>query len=65
VSRPGDNLPAFRASQLEFAAHVRHPDLNAAPADVEARRMRIYVELVYNNLERFLPIHFPSRVEYR
>jgi hypothetical protein len=54
-----DNLPEYRARQLEFAAHVRHPEHNAAPADVEPRRMRIYVDLVYNNVERFLASTFP------
>lgn len=59
VPRPGDNLPDFRAVQLEFAAHLRHPILNPAPADVEPRRMRIYAELFYNNIERFLANSFP------
>jgi len=59
VPRLGDNLPAFRAVQLEFAAHVRHPELHPAPGDVEPRRMRIYAELIYNNIERFLANSFP------
>lgn len=55
----GANLAPFRAIQLDFAAHVRHPSLNPAPPDVEPRRMRIYAELVYNNIERFLANTFP------
>jgi hypothetical protein len=53
------DLPRFCAAQLEFAAHVRNPAVHPAPADVEPRRMRIYVELIYNNVERFLANTFP------
>ncbi|MGE0624899.1 MAG: DUF2063 domain-containing protein [Pseudomonadales bacterium] len=55
----GSNLPGFRAAQLEFAAHIRNPDVNPKPADVDARRMAIYVDLFYNNIERFLASGFP------
>jgi hypothetical protein len=53
-SRRGDNLPAYRAVQFRFSAHVRDPSANPPPPDVEPRRMRVYVDLVYNNIERFL-----------
>ena len=59
MPRPGSNLPGFRETQLEFAAHIRNPDTHARPSDVEARRMRIYVELFYNNIEGFLASGFP------
>ncbi len=59
MAKRGSNLPDFRAAQLEFAAHIRDPDSHPRPADVEARRMRIYVELFYNNIERFLASGFP------
>lgn len=59
MNRPGSNLPRFRATQIEFAAHLRNPQANPRPADVEARRMRIYVDLFYNNIERFLASGFP------
>lgn len=55
----GSNLPDFRAVQLEFAAHIRNPAENPKPADVEDRRMRVYRELVYNNIEGFLAGAFP------
>jgi hypothetical protein len=45
--------------QYAFAAHIRDPDVNAAPADVEDRRMKIYRELFYNNVEGFLASGFP------
>lgn len=59
MARRGSNLPGFRAAQLEFAAHLRNPEANPRPADVDARRMQIYVDLVYNNIERFLASGFP------
>ena len=59
MSRPGDNLPGFRAHQLDFAAHIRDPEGHAAPPDVEPRRMQIYLDLFYNNIESFLAGAFP------
>ena len=51
--------PDFRAAQLAFAAHIRNPEVNPAPADIEPRRMKIYLELFYNNIENFLARGFP------
>jgi hypothetical protein len=45
--------------QYEFAAHIRSPETRPAPADVEDRRMAIYRELFYNNVEGFLCNSFP------
>ena len=59
MSPSGNNLPDFRATQLEFAAHIRNPEENPRPTDVEARRMKIYLELFYNNIEGFLASGFP------
>jgi len=59
MSRQGSNLPDFRDAQLNFAAHIRNPAVNSAPADVEPRRMKIYLELFYNNIENFLASGFP------
>lgn len=39
------DLPLFKKTQYEFAAHIRDPQLNPKPADVEARRMNIYTDL--------------------
>ena len=55
----GSNLPGFRAAQLDFAAHIRNPERNPLPPDVEARRMRIYVDLFFNNIEGFAASAFP------
>ncbi|MGD8817153.1 MAG: putative DNA-binding domain-containing protein [Acidobacteriota bacterium] len=59
MSRTGSNLPGFREVQLEFAAHIRDPDAHPRPADVDQRRMQIYVDLFYNNIEGFLGSGFP------
>ncbi len=46
--------PAFLRLQHEFAAHIRDPGQQPAPADIEDRRMAIYRELVYRNVESLL-----------
>lgn len=56
---PGSNLPSYRDAQLAFAAYIRNPDVNPAPADVEDRRMAIYRELFFNNIHSFLTNNFP------
>ncbi|MCZ6853699.1 MAG: putative DNA-binding domain-containing protein [Gammaproteobacteria bacterium] len=59
MSKRGSNLPGFRAAQIDFAAHIRNPEIHPRPADVEQRRMRIYLRLFYNNIENFLASAFP------
>ena len=53
------NLPSFKQAQYEFAAHIRDPKANPKPADIEARRMNIYNELFYNNVEDFIANTYP------
>ena len=53
------NAPEFQAYQLAFARHIRDPKAHARPAGIPARRMKIYNELLYNNLEGFLLACFP------
>ncbi len=50
---------SFQSTQLVFAAHLRDPLHNPAPADIEDRRMAIYRDLIYNNIESFLSGGFP------
>ncbi|HEY9097696.1 MAG TPA: putative DNA-binding domain-containing protein [Thiobacillus sp.] len=52
-------LPEFQRYQLDFTAHIRDPKAHPRPAGVEARRMKIYNELLYNNVEGFLLACFP------
>lgn len=49
----------FQKTQYQFAAHLRHPQLNAAPVGIEDRRLQIYRDLFYNNVEDFLSNAFP------
>lgn len=51
--------PEFIRKQYEFAAHIRNPEKNPLPSDVEQRRMNIYSELFYNNVEGFMSNTFP------
>jgi len=52
-------LPLFKQTQYAFAAHIRNPALNPIPDDVEARRMKIYSELFFNNVEDFISNTYP------
>lgn len=52
-------IASFQKTQYDFAAHLRDPDLNPAPTDIEDRRMKIYRDLVYNNIETFISSGFP------
>ena len=52
-------LPAFKKHQYEFTAHIRDPKKNAMPDGIEDRRMGIYRELLYNNIEGFIASGFP------
>lgn len=49
----------FQHSQYRLAAHLRDPEQNPAPADIEDRRLGIYRELIYNNIESFIAGGFP------
>lgn len=50
--------------QARFAAHIRNPDQQAAVdiapgLAIESRRLKIYRELIFNNLESFISGTFP------
>ena len=52
--------PELLKKQLyEFAAHIRDPENIAAPAEIENRRMGIYRDLFFNNIQGFLGNTFP------
>jgi len=52
-------LPAFQRYQLAFTAHLRDPKAHPRPRKVEARRMALYRELLYNSVESALLACFP------
>ena len=48
----------FRQLQRQFSAHIRDRDTFDYPG-IEDRRLRVYRELFYNNIEGFLRRGFP------
>ncbi len=53
------NRMDFRETQTQFANAIRDPANNPIPGDIEARRMTIYQELFYNNIQGFIANGFP------
>jgi uncharacterized protein len=49
----------FREMQYAFTRHIRDPDNQPAPDDIEDRRMQIYRGLLYRNVEGFIAQSFP------
>lgn len=52
-------LPEFQRYQFAFTAHILDPRAHPRPPGVEARRMKVYNELLVNNIEGFLLACFP------
>lgn len=50
---------SLKEIQFAFTAHLRDPENNPAPDAIEDRRMGIYRDLFYNNVEGFLKKGFP------
>lgn len=59
TASPSDIQADFQAFQFAFTRHIRNPKAHPRPAGVSAQRMRVYNELLYNNLEGFLLACFP------
>ena len=49
----------FMRLQRAFAAHLRDPEQVAAPGGHEARRLDVYRQAVYANIERFMRDNYP------
>ena len=58
-TRNTPDRPAFVRQQYAFAAHIRNPEKNPGPEGIEERRMKIYRELFYNNVEGFIANTYP------
>lgn len=56
---PDATAPGLKELQRRFTAHVRNPAEVSAPEGIEGRRMKIYNDLIYNNIEGFLSGGFP------
>lgn len=58
-----ENLPYFQQLQLQFTAHIRNPQKYDYQPEtekpIEARRLKIYEELFFNNLQDFFSQLFP------
>ncbi|OOG23792.1 DUF2063 domain-containing protein [Thioalkalivibrio denitrificans] len=52
-------IPRFQQLQRALTAHLRDPQGSPPPEGVESRRVGIYRELIYNNVEGFLSRGFP------
>jgi len=49
----------LREQQSALTRHLRDPDGHAAPAGIEERRLAIYRDLLFNNIEALLAGNFP------
>lgn len=52
-------LAEFQKQQFAFTATIRDPERFQTPEGIEERRMAVYRELVYNNVEDLLANFFP------
>ncbi len=50
---------SLRDAQLNMARYLRNPETEAPPPGIEARRLQIYQDLIYNNIEGFISGGFP------
>ena len=57
MNRSGES--DLRTSQMKMARFLRNPAVEAAPEGIEARRLQVYLDLVYNNIEGFIRGGFP------
>ncbi|SER37662.1 hypothetical protein SAMN05421690_102229 [Nitrosomonas sp. Nm51] len=51
--------PDFMQQQYAFTAYIRNPEHHSCPRDIEERRMKIYCDLLYNNVEGFMASTYP------
>ena len=59
-----DLIPAdFQKLQINFTQHLRDPEKKPIPKGIENRRMLIYRDLLFNNLNGFLTGNFPVLYE--
>jgi hypothetical protein len=56
---PLHDVPDFMSFQAAFAARIRDPDGQPTPRGVNPRRMQVYEDLLFNNLDGFLRACYP------
>src|SRR5690554_8217218 len=49
----------FQRMQYQFTRYLRQPELQTPPSAIERRRLAIYRDLIYNNIESFIRGAFP------
>lgn len=63
MSHSAEKLPYFQQLQMQFAAHIRNPEIEAyAPQGekpIEERRLKAYQDLFFNNVRDFFSQLFP------
>lgn len=59
MSSVADKTDKFQGLQRDLAAHLRAPDQFLPPPKIEERRLAIYRDLIYNNIESFIASGFP------
>jgi len=52
-------MPAFVQLQRQLTNHIRNPEQCSGPEYIEPRRLKIYRELFFNNIEGFVSAGFP------
>jgi hypothetical protein len=52
-------MPEFQQLQRQLTEHIRNPAVAAQPENVEPRRITIYRDLFFNNIEGFVSNSFP------
>jgi len=52
-------LTPTQATQRAFAAYLRDPEHATQPDDIEPRRLSVYAELFFNNVESLISANFP------
>ncbi len=55
-------MAEFQAYQAAFTAHLRHPSVHSKPAGINAKRMQVYREIVFNNFLARVRACFPGRL---
>ena len=51
--------PSFKDVQYQFTNYIRDPENNEKPKGIEQRRLTVYSNLFYNNIEGFVSSCFP------
>ena len=53
------DLARVQALQHQFTANIRDPENRPAPAGIEERRLAVYRDLIFSNMESFISSNFP------